>query len=132
MPILRAVINQQQQSGGGNTLTEQREKRLGLAVQPVQILKDEDQGLVETLADQQALERLKGAPPPHLGVFHQLRHRSMRIGHPEQRQQVGQDVFQTAVQREHLAQDLLAPAAVIILGGNLEVALEQLNQRQIG
>src|SRR5262245_29418218 len=124
MPVLRAVIDQQQHSGSGNTLAEQREKRLGLAVQPVQILKDEDEGLIETLADKQALECVEGAPPPHLGIFHHLRHRRVRIGNTQQRQQVGQDVFQTAVQGEHFTQDLLASAAVIILEGDLEVALE--------
>src|SRR5215510_11627961 len=120
MAVLWAVIDQQQHSGGGHTLAERYEKRLGLTVQPVQILKDENQGLIETLADKQALERLKGAPPSYLGVFHHRLHGSMRIGNTQQRQQVGQDVFQTAIQREHLSQDLLAPAAVIILEGNLE------------
>ena len=52
----------------GYTLTQHIEKALRFAVNPVQVLKDENQRLVETLAEEQLLERLKRPSPPNLRV----------------------------------------------------------------
>ena len=52
------------------------EKPLRLAIDPVQVFKDQDQRLVETLAQEQLLERLKRPPPPNLRV-HLLQRRGL-------------------------------------------------------
>src|SRR5215813_14559709 len=52
MAILRAVVDQQQNPRIGDTLTERIEKPLHLIIYPVQVFKDENEGPVETLAQE--------------------------------------------------------------------------------
>ena len=59
--VLRAVVDQQQQAGRGQALDQAVEQRLGLGVDPVQVLEDQQQGLHLALAQQQALEGVEGA-----------------------------------------------------------------------
>ena len=59
--ILGAVVDQQQQAGGGQALHQAVEERLGLGVDPVQVLEDQQQGLHLALPQQQALEGVQGA-----------------------------------------------------------------------
>ena len=66
--VLGAVVHEQQDLGGGDTLAEDVEKPLRLAVNPMEVLKDQDQRLVETLAEEQSLERLEGAAAANLRV----------------------------------------------------------------
>ena len=68
MAILGTVVGQQQQLGAGHTLTEYIQETLRLPIDPVQIFKDQDHRLVETLAQKQPLERLKRPPSPDLRV----------------------------------------------------------------
>ena len=81
MPILRAVIHQQEYPRRSHTLTQETETRLGFGIQPVQVLKDEDKWLVDALPHQQPLERLKRAPLPYVRV-HLLEGRG-RLGDPQ-------------------------------------------------
>ena len=97
----------------GHTLTQHVEKPLRLTVDPVQVFKDQDQRLVETLAQEQLLERLKRPPPPNLRV-HLLQRRGLLFD-AEQGKEIGQGVFQAAVERQHFAVDLLPPRAFVIL-----------------
>ena len=50
---------------------------------------------------------------------------------PEQREQVGQCVFQTAVEHQHFAAHFLAPRALVVGRLNPEVAFEQLDDWEI-
>ena len=59
--VLGAVVDQQQQPGGGQALDQAVEQRLGLGIDPVQVLEDEEQRLHLAFAQQQALEGLQGA-----------------------------------------------------------------------
>lgn len=58
--ILRAVVDEQQETGGGQALHQTIEQGLGLGVDPVQILEDEQQGLELTLPQEQAFEGVQG------------------------------------------------------------------------
>ena len=49
----------------------------------------------------------------------------------EEREEIGQDVFQAAVQFQHFADGFLSPRPLFILWLNLQVALEQFDHRQI-
>ena len=51
---------------------------------------------------------------------------------PSREEQIGQGVFQAAIQRQHFAGDLLPPLPLVILEVSLEIVLEQIDQRQIG
>ena len=88
MAILGAVVGEEQQLGAGHTLTEHVQKALRLPINPVQVFKDQDQRLVETLAQEQLLERLKRPPPANLRV-HLLQRRGL-LFNAEQRKQIGQ------------------------------------------
>src|SRR6202171_5552286 len=107
--VLRPVVDQQQYSSIRNRIGEQVEQRLGPGVDPVQILEDDDQWLVEALAQQDALDRLQGAPLPYLRIH--LGQRSGCFLDSEEREHVGQRVLETAVEHQHLAAHLLAPLA---------------------
>src|SRR5206468_1918099 len=98
-------------------------KPLRLGVDPVQIFKDKDKGLVETLAQKELLDSLKRSSAPNLRVH--LLEWGRLFFHPEQGIQVGQGVFETTIQDEHLAGDLLLALPLVILGVELKVALEQ-------
>ena len=78
--------------GAGHTLTQHIQKALRLTVNPVQVFKDQDQRLVETLAQEQLLERLERPSPPNLRV-HLLQRRGLFFN-AQQGKQIGQRVFQ--------------------------------------
>src|SRR5262249_23335662 len=59
--ILGPVVDEQQDLGGGGALGQAVEQGLGLGVDPVQILKHQEQGLYLAFAQQHALERREGA-----------------------------------------------------------------------
>ena len=71
-----------------------------LTVNPMQVFKDEDQRLIETLAQEELLERLKRAPAANLRV-HLLQRRGL-LFNAQQRKQIGQGVFQAAVEHRAL------------------------------
>ena len=59
--VLRPIVDQQQEVGRGQALDEAVEQGLRLAVDPVQVLKDQQQRLHLTFAQQHALQRFEGA-----------------------------------------------------------------------
>ena len=52
MLVLRSVVHEQKDTRCDHTIAQHVEKSLGLAVQPLEVLKEEQQGLVEALAQQ--------------------------------------------------------------------------------
>src|SRR5262249_28667651 len=61
MLILRAGVDQEQDSPRGQALDEAVQQRLGFGVNPVQILKDQEHGLCLTFPQENALQRLERA-----------------------------------------------------------------------
>ena len=59
MLVLRPVINQQQEPGGGQALDQAVQQGLGLGIDPVQILEDQQQRLHLTFTEEQALEAVE-------------------------------------------------------------------------
>ena len=59
--ILGPIVDQQQETGRRQALDEAVEQRLRLGVDPVQVLKDQQQGLRLALAQQHPLERFQRA-----------------------------------------------------------------------
>ena len=95
----------------------------------MQILKDQNKRLVEALTCEQPFESLEGA------LFADLRVHLLQRGHrfcdPQQREEVGQSVFETAIEHEHFTAHLFPPFALIVLRDNVEVVLQQVDERQI-
>ena len=61
MAVLGPIVHQQQDARGADAVGEQVQECLRLAIDPVQVLEDHDQRLVEALAQQDALDRLERA-----------------------------------------------------------------------
>ena len=59
VPVLRPVVDEEQEARRGQALDEAVEQGLGLAVDPVEILEDHHQRLDLALAQQQALDRVE-------------------------------------------------------------------------
>ena len=75
--VLGAVVDEEQEARRGQALDEAVEQRLGLGVDPVQVLEDQQQRLDLALAQQQALDRVERALPA-LGRVERLPRRHRR------------------------------------------------------
>ena len=65
MLVLGAIVHREQGGGGGQALHEGVEEDLGLRVDPVQVLEDEEQGLIAAFAEEHeanGLRRQRAAP----------------------------------------------------------------------
>jgi hypothetical protein len=96
----------------------------------VQILEFHHQRLIETLAQDDAFDRLQRAAFLDLSVH--LRERIVALDDAKQTEQIGQRVFQTSVESNDSSGDFLAAGALVILAGNPEVVAQQIDHRQIG
>src|SRR4029453_11936638 len=123
--VFGPVVHEQQQARRAEAVDQAVEERLGLAVDPVEILEDQEEGLLAGFPEQQppygveralaALARVKGLPR---GIVH---------GHVEQGQQRRQRRLERAIEREQLARHLLAALAEVVPLLDLEVALEEVD-----
>ena len=127
--VLGAVVHQEQEAGGAKALHEAVEQGLGLAVDPVQVLEDHQQRLHLALPQQQALDRVERA----LAALRRVQVLPGRVldRHVEQREQRGQQGLERAVQAQHAPQHLGAHLPVVVPVADLEVALEQVDHRQV-
>lgn len=63
MRVLRAIVHEQQHSGRGNALDERIERGLRLAVDPMEILEDDNERLDLALAEEHASHPVEGVLP---------------------------------------------------------------------
>ena len=66
--IFGSIVDQQQDPGGRQALHQAVEQRLGLAVDPVQVLEDQQQRLDLALEQQEPLERVERLAAPLAGI----------------------------------------------------------------
>ena len=129
MLVLGPIVHQEQQAGGSQAFHQAIQQRLGLAVDPVQVLEDHQQRLHLTLPQQQTLDGVE-CELAALGRVEVLPGRILDR-HVEERQQRGQQGLERAVQAQHPPQHLGAHLPVIVLVADLEVALEQIDHGQV-
>ena len=96
----------------------------------MEILEDHEQGLHLALPQQEPLHRVQGLPAA-LGRI-ERRPRGIVGGHVEQRQERRQAALQRAVQGQELPGHLLPHRAWAVPVLDREVALEQIDHRQVG
>ena len=106
MRVLGAVVHEQEHPGRRQALDQTVEERLGLAVDPVEVLEDDEQRLDLALAQQQTLDRLEGPLTALRRV--ERRPRGVVHRHVQQRQERGHGGLEGLVQRQELTGDLLA------------------------
>ncbi len=127
--VLGTVIDGKQEGRRRHAVDERVEQRLGLGIDPVQILEDEQHGLVAALAQQDALHPFERGGAARGGIepveFVLL---GQRV---EETQERGNAVLQPFVERQHVPRDLRANGPRVVALGNFEVGLEQEDQRHV-
>src|SRR5215831_20494941 len=93
----------------------------------MEILEDQDKGLLSRFPEQQPLHGVQRLLAPRHGI--ERSPRDVLHRHVEQGQQCWQGRLQRAVEREELARHFLANLAMVVAILELEVALKKLNHR---
>ena len=127
--VLGPVIDEEQEAGGGQALDEAVEQRLGLGVDPVEILEDHEDRLDLAFSKEQSLDRLQGALPA-LGRVEGVP-RGIVDGDVQQRQERRQERLQRAVQRQELAGHALADRPRVVTLLDPAIRLQQLDDGQV-
>ena len=119
--VLRAVVDQEEDAGGGQALDQAVEQGLGLGVDPVQVFEDQEQGLHLAFAQQHPLERLEGA----LAALRRIE--APGTGCPpagvQEREQRRDGLLEGLVQRQELPGDLGPDRARLVAVLDCAVAL---------
>ena len=84
-------------------------------------------GWLRTLTQQDAFDRVERAPRLDLRIH--LRERIVAFYYSQQAEEVGQRIFERALQRQHSAGDLFAPRALVIVRFDLEITMQQIDDR---
>ena len=127
MRVLGSIVYQQQNLRSPDRVGEQIEQSLGALVDPMEVLEDHDQRLVERFAQENPLDRVERAPLASLHL--DLRDLTVLVAQAEQSVQVRECILERAIESEDLAVNLLAPRALVVLGADLEIAPEQIDHR---
>jgi hypothetical protein len=127
--VLGTVAYEQQEARRSQALDEAVEQRLSLAVDPVEVLEDHEEGLLSGFPQQQPLHGVERA----LATCSRVERlpRGVVRGHVEQGQQRRQRRLQGFVQGEQLAHHLLPDLAQVVPVLDLEVALEEVDHGQV-
>ena len=127
--ILRPVVHEEEHARRWDAFHQAIKERLGLGINPVEILEDHQQRLELALPEdhpldgiQRALPALRWIEPQPLGVLDR---------HVEQRQHRRQRGAEPFVESQQLPIHLLVDPSVVVLVGDLEVALQQVDDGQI-
>ena len=111
--VLGAVIDQEQEPRRRQALDQAIQQGLGFGIDPVQILKDQQQRLHLAFPDQQALERVQGAPTALRRV--EGTKGAVVRQHLQERQQRREGVLEGLVERQHLPGHLGPHGAVVVV-----------------
>ncbi len=135
MPILGAVVHQQQDARARKALNQGIQQSLRLAVDPVQVLEYQHDRLIQALAEQEAPDSVQnGKTPAGALIFaepgHVVQFAGSRVGDSKQREEGSQRVFQRSLQHQDLAPNFLAARARIVVIRDAEVTLEQIDRGQ--
>jgi hypothetical protein len=127
--VLRPVVHEQEQPRRCESVDEGVEQRLGLAIDPVEVLEDHQQRLLARFPEQEPLDGVERALP----ALRRLEAAPGRVvdGHVEQRQERWQRALQRSVEHEEPPGHFLADLAQVVAVLDLEVVLEEGYHRQV-
>ena len=127
MLVLGAVVDEEEQARGRQAFDEAVEQRLGLGVDPVQVLEEDEQGLDLALPEQQPLDAVERA----LAALRRIEALPLEVvdGQVEQAQKGRQPGRELTVEGEELAGHFLANVPRVDARLDLEVALEEIDRR---
>ena len=129
MLILRAIIDQEENTGGRQALDQAIEEGLGFRINPVQVLTDQQHRLHLALAEQHPLQGIERALAALRRV--EREERAVRRQHVQEREQRRHSVLEQRVERQDLAGDLGADGTHVIAVVHMTVALEQFDEWEI-
>ena len=127
--ILGAIVDEQQEARRRKAVDEAVEEGLRLGVDPVEVLEHRQQRPDLALPQQQALQGVERALPSLGGI--EGWKRAVRGERVQQRQQGRDGVPQALVERQHVPGDLGADRARVVAVRDLEVRLEEIDDRQV-
>ena len=130
MRVFRPVVDEEQDPRGRQALHDDVEERLRLRVDPVKVLEDQQHGLDAALPEQHALDRVERTLAP-LARLEPLPLRVLHR-HVEQPEKRGQRRLEGPIERQDLAGELLLHLAPRVPVMDPEVALEEIDHRQVG
>ena len=122
MPILRPIGHEEHQPGGWKALDETLEDGLRLAVDPLEVLDHDEQGLNPTLADQKAGDALQRASATLRWI--QPVPRRIVDGNVEQREERGERRPERVIERLQRVHHPLAPQFDVCPLLDPEISLE--------
>src|SRR5271169_6825154 len=125
----RPVVHQHQHSQGRKRIGEQRQKFQALGVEPVQVLENDQQRLLETFADQQAFDCLERALLSKLPVH--SRDWIVSLEDSEHRAHIRKRIEQTSIELGQPVLNLPTTLRAVIVGLKVEILLQHFDQRQI-
>lgn len=127
--VLRAIVDEEQDSRGGQRVHQAVEEGLGLRIAPVEVFDHEQQRLDLALPDKETLARVDGLFPALRRI--EALPRAILHEDVEHCEQGGEARQQGLVQRHDLPADLLADLPDIVPPLDLEVGAEQPAEGQI-
>jgi len=127
MLILRAKVHQEEHMRVRKTLHEAIEECLALAIDPMEILEDQEEGLLSRFPQQQPLHRVVRELATVAGL--ETVPSGIVVRHVEQSQQRRRCRLQCAVEGEQFARHLLTDLSEAVPALDLEVALEEVDHR---
>src|SRR5208282_895986 len=130
MFIFRAVVEHHQDTRSADAIGEKIKQRLGFSIDPVQVFEDQQKRVIEALTMNQAPDRVASAAPPDYRIH--LLERTFTVVHAQQSEQVRHRLLEGAVESEHSAGDFFTLRTFVVLIVDAEIALQQLDDRQIG
>ena len=129
MLVLGPVVHEQQHACRSQAVNERIEHGLSLVVDPVEVLENQEEGLLIRFSEQESPHGVDRAPPTLGGV--ERPPRGVVAGHVEQRQQRRQGWRQRFVQGAQRAHHLVADLAEVVTILDLEVTLKEVDHSQV-
>ena len=127
--VLRPVVDEQQETRGGEAVDQAIEQGLSFRIDPVQILEHYKQGLNLALAQQQPLDGIEGPFAPLVGL--QLLPFRVFEGPVQEGQKDREEWLERSVQSEQLPRDLLLNASPLVPVVDPEVGLKQVDHGEV-
>ena len=128
--VLGTVVDQQQEPGSGQTLDQAVEQRLGLGVDPVQVLEQHQKRLHLALPEQQTLHAIQRPLPPLRGI--EPLPRGILDWDVQQREQRREGGLQARSSDSSLPVTFSRIFRVLVPPLDLEIHLEQVDNGQVG
>src|SRR5262249_13741716 len=112
VPVLRTIVDEEEKTCRGEAVHQAVEQGLGLGVDPVQVLEDDEEGLDLTLAQEQTLDAVERS----LATLSGLKALPFRLldGNIEQPQERGEEGLQRAVEGEQSSRHLFADLPCLV------------------